>query len=124
MIQLFLLSIILAFAAQQTQGQDILTTYEQALQRDPLIHQAEANRNAALENKPQSIAGLLPTIAINGILRRNYLDSKTTFISGQSGVFLNYWDNFVNLNLTQPLYHHELWVRLSQADNQVAQAEA
>ena len=124
MIQLFLLFIILALAAQETQGQDILTTYEQALERDPLIHQAEANRNAALENKPQSIAGLLPTIAVSGILRRNHLDSKTSFIPGQSGVILDYWDNFVNLNLTQPLYHHELWVQLSRADNQVAQAEA
>jgi len=116
--------IILGFALPKAHAQDLLTTYAQALQRDPVIHQAESTRNAALESKPQSIAQLLPTISINGILRRSYLDSKTTFIPGQSGAFLNYWDNFVNLNLTQPLYHHELWVQLSQADNQVAQAEA
>ena len=120
----YALSIILALVMRQTQGQDLLTTYEQALQRDPLFHQAEANRNAALENKPQSIAQLLPTIGLNGMLRKSYLDSKTTYIAGQSGVLLNFWDNFVNLNLSQPLYHHELWVQLSRADNQVAQAEA
>ncbi len=120
----YALSIILALVMRQTQGQDLLTTYEQALQRDPLFHQAEANRNAALENKPQSIAQLLPTIGLNGMLRKSYLDSKTTYIAGQSGILLNFWDNFVNLNLSQPLYHHELWVQLSRADNQVAQAEA
>ena len=108
-------------------GQDLITTYEQAVQRDPLIHQAEANRNAALESKPQSIARLLPTVSITAGVNQNWVTTKTsdpiqTNIAGGSSV--NFWNSLPAFNLTQPLYRHDLWVKLSQADNQVAQAEA
>jgi len=36
----------------------------------------------------------------------------------------NYSDNNFNVNLTQPLFHWEHWIQLSQSDNQIAQAEA
>ncbi len=123
------LFIILALAVALTtaQGQDLTGTYEQALQRDPLIHQAEANRNAALENKPQSIARLLPTVAISANLNQNWVTTKTSDatqrnLSGGSDV--SFWSSISTFNLTQPLYRHDLWVKLSQADNQVAQAQA
>lgn len=122
-------SIVIAMAAVPltAQAQDIITTYEQAVQRDPLIHQAEANRNAALESKPQSIARLLPTMSISAGLNQNWVTTKTSDqvqnnIAGGSKV--NFWSSNPVFNLSQPLYRHDLWVRLSQADNQVAQAEA
>jgi outer membrane protein len=117
----------LALAMPSASGQDLLTTYEQAQQRDPLIHQAEATRNAALENKPQSIARLLPTLSVTANLNRNWILTKSgnptqTLLAGGNNV--TFWNTVPTLTLSQPVYHHELWVQLSQADNQVAQAEA
>jgi outer membrane protein len=119
--------IALALAVPLASGQDLLTTYEQAQQRDPLIHQAEATRNAALENKPQSIARLLPTLSVTANLNRNWILTKSgnptqTLLAGGNNV--TFWNTAPTLTLSQPVYHHELWVQLSQADNQVAQAEA
>ena len=123
------LSTILAITAAMpiVHGQDLITTYEQAVQRDPLIHQAEANRNASLENKPQSIARLLPTVSITAGVNQNWVTTKTSDVIQQNiagGTDIKFWNSLPSFNLTQPLYRHDLWVRLSQADNQVAQAEA
>lgn len=106
---------------------DLLSIYELAVQRDPTVRAAEANRNAILENKPQSVANLLPNISISGNLNRNSVKSKfandqLSFIAGARNV--GFWSSGASVNLTQPVYHHELWVRLSQADSQIAQAEA
>jgi len=119
--------ILLALALPEAFAQDLMTTYDQALQRSPAIRQAESTRNAALENKPQSIAQLLPTLSVTAGLSRNYVTTKSSDAIQKNiagGSFVNFWSNLATLNLKQPIYHHELWVQLSQADNQVAQAEA
>lgn len=129
--------ILLAFFLPEAFAQDLLTTYEQALQRNPGIRQAEATRNAALENKPQSIAALLPNLSVSAGLNRNYLTTKSgnltqLIIAGGASpggiagntAYVNFWNSAPTLTLSQPIYHHELWMQLSQADNQVAAAEA
>lgn len=105
------------------QAKDLLATYELAMQRDPLLRQAEATRSAVLETKPQSVARLLPTVTIAGTLNQNYLLTSNTPITVQKGT-ANFWDSTASINLKQPIYHHEYWVQLSQADNQIAQVEA
>ena len=126
-MQNYALFIMLALAQPLAQAQDLLTTYEQALQRDPTVHQAEFTRNAALESKPQSVARLLPTLSIAANLNHSWIVTKSgnptqTLLAGGNNV--NFWNTGPTLTLAQPIYHHELWVQLSQADNQVAQAEA
>jgi len=129
------LFLALALPLAAAEAQDLLATYELALQHDPRLRQAEANRNAVLETRPQSIAQLLPTLSVTGQMNRNSLLIKqlspaTAAIQGGAGQItrnffnLNFWNSSASINLTQPIYHHELWVQLSQADNQVAQAEA
>ncbi|MCH7898167.1 MAG: TolC family protein, partial [Proteobacteria bacterium] len=44
----------------------LLEIYQQALQSDPLIHEAEARRLASLEAKPQARALYLPQISFEG----------------------------------------------------------
>jgi outer membrane protein len=105
------------------QSENLLQIYDLAVERDPKILEAEANRNAALEIKPQSIARLLPTLAIVGNLTQNRYDTLNTFTTLQVGQ-QHFWDSNAYLKLTQPIYHHDYWVQLSQADNQLAQAEA
>ncbi len=44
----------------------LLEVYQQALQSDPLIHEAEARRLAALEALPQARGALFPQINASG----------------------------------------------------------
>jgi outer membrane protein len=123
----FLLTAALALAATGAMAQDLVKIYELAITHDPRLREAEANRNAALESRPQSIAKLLPKIDITGEWNRNSVLSKfkqeqLSFIAG--GRNLDFWDSAARINVTQPIYHHEFWVQLGQADNQIAEAEA
>ncbi|CAI8922415.1 TolC family outer membrane protein [Methylocaldum szegediense] len=122
-----LLLAVSLLASAVANAQDLLQTLELALQRDPRLREAEATRNAVLEAKPQSVARLLPTLSITGELNRNsvlskFEDSILAFIAG--GRNLGFWNSAASINLTQPIYHHDYWVQLSQADNQIAEAEA
>src|SRR5882757_7124492 len=53
-----------AFAA------DLMAVYQRALQNDPQLREAEANRLAALESKPQALAALLPQISGSGMVSK------------------------------------------------------
>jgi outer membrane protein TolC len=41
---------------------DLIAVYQRALQNDPQLREAEANRLAALESKPQALSALLPQL--------------------------------------------------------------
>ncbi len=99
-----------------------METYQLALENDPLLKQALANRKATDEIKYQNIAQMLPQISGRAESNFNRLNNKKFNFQGQ-GV-QEYYEHSYTLNLTQPLFHWEHWVQLSQADNQIAQAEA
>src|SRR5271157_4725395 len=62
-----LLPLLACWLAWQTApAADLLAVYQRALQNDPQLREAEANRLAALESKPQALAALLPQLAGNG----------------------------------------------------------
>ena len=52
------------------QAASLLEVYQQALQSDPRIHEAEARRLAALEAEPQARGVYLPQIDFRAIGRR------------------------------------------------------
>lgn len=109
------------------QATDLLQIYQLALDHDPRLREAQARRDSALENRPQAIARLLPTLSMNGRLTRNSVEAKfkqaeLVFLIGARNV--GFWDSRASVDLVQPVYHHENWVQLSQADNQIAEAEA
>lgn len=103
-------------------AQDLLQTYELALENDPRLKQAQANLAAVGESDNQGIARLLPVLSVSAASSYNRLDNKKPTFQGL-GV-QEYWNNSAALNLSQPVFHWEYWVQLSQADNQIAQAEA
>jgi outer membrane protein len=113
-------------------AQDLTETYELALQNDPVLKQAQANQLATGESRPQSIARLLPNIAANGLGSRDWLDNKKYHDQNNHvdhdpdyrGPSQGYWSFVFNIKLTQPLFHWDDWIQLSQSDNQIAQAEA
>ncbi|MFA7386925.1 MAG: TolC family outer membrane protein [Thiohalobacteraceae bacterium] len=96
--------------------------YQLAQERDPTLRAAAAARDAALEVKPQSRAGVLPNLGASGEVSRNMYDRRdpepgqpdTTYSTNQ----------MYSLNLAQPLFRWDRWVQLEQADSFVAQALA
>ncbi|WAK00682.1 TolC family outer membrane protein [Methylobacter sp. YRD-M1] len=105
-------------------AQDLLQFYELALQRDPVLKQADANRLAVGESDNQGIARLLPTLNLSADHSRNYLNNTKRRPTYQGSGAQAYWNSGFELNLTQPVFHWDYWVQLDQADNQIAQAEA
>src|SRR5215475_12347888 len=57
----FLTLAVLALAGA-AKSNDLIGVFEDALHNDPVIRQADANRLAARESKPQALAALLPQL--------------------------------------------------------------
>jgi len=127
------ISLCLAIATPQAFGADLLEVYQRALQSDPQIREAEANRLASLEAKPQALAGLLPNFNATGARTK-----RDTEISQRSltipavgdpreritNLNTNAYVTQYQLQLSQPLFRWDRWIALRQADSEVAQAEA
>lgn len=105
-------------------AQNLSETYELALQNAPLLKQAQAKQSAVSESKDQSISRFLPNISATGASQRQWLHNLKTNTYQGTAVNQEFWNNTFNLNMTQPLFHWEHWIQLSQSDNQIAQAEA
>jgi outer membrane protein len=121
------LAALLAAYLAPARATDLMQIYQLAVERDPRTREAEERRNAALENRPQGIARLLPTLSMSGRLNRDSVEAKfksaeLVFLTG--GRNIGFWNSTASVDLVQPIYHHESWVQLSQADNQIAEAEA
>ena len=149
-----LLAMSLALGATSAVGADLMAVYQRALQNDPQLREAEANRLAALEAKPQALSALLPQLSGNGTISREKDTGSqnetevvtlptcvppTTPGSGTCvppGTANNIFESFpfsgditttthkYTLDLKQNLFRWQNWVALRQADSQVAQAEA
>ena len=109
---------------------DLKQVYERALTNDPLIREAEANRLATRESKPQAVAALLPQINADGLWNDKVDSNRTgTFIA--PGVPLTPdVQNFDgdssswNLTLRQSVFRWENWAAFQRANSERAQAEA
>lgn len=117
-------SALLWFFTLPVAAQDLLQIYELAVQTDPVLKQAEANRLAVGESDDQGIARLLPTLDLSADHSLNYLNNTKRRPTYQGSGAQTYWNSQFDLNLTQPVFHWDYWVQLAQTDNQIAQAEA
>jgi outer membrane protein len=137
----------LAALASTVQARDLNGVYEDALKNDPQIRQADANRLASREARPQAWSALLPQIS--GTLTRTQdrqdgsepsqdigtgvgtpgsnpqgpvvpVDSGAP--SSEFGV--NAISKAWSLNLRESLFSWSNWMAVKQADKEVAQAEA
>ena len=102
--------------------QDLIETFDLALQNDPILKRALANQRAVGESKYQGIARMLPTITGRAESSWNRLKNKKISFQGQGEQ--EFYEHRYSIDLTQPVFHWDHWVQLSQADNQIAQAEA
>ncbi|GAW87921.1 hypothetical protein bplSymb_SCF29701P001 [Bathymodiolus platifrons methanotrophic gill symbiont] len=118
------ISVLLLFSSALS-AQNLLKTYDLAMQNDPVLSQSLANKMAVGETKDQSIARLLPTInaGYSGSQNWQYQKSKFQTEFGQTPSN-KFWDNQFSINLVQPVFHWDMWVQLSQSEKQIAQADA
>ncbi|HSC05286.1 MAG TPA: TolC family outer membrane protein [Steroidobacteraceae bacterium] len=134
-VSVALLSAVLAGSAAQ--AADLLEVYQRAVQNDPLIREAEANRLASRESKPRAIGALLPQIEAAGSIGQSESDGSQTFLTRSSLTdpdappIISTTDQETDadftqyrLQLTQTVFRWDQWKALSQANSQVAQAEA
>jgi outer membrane protein len=119
-----LIAVLLFCIPSLLQADNLMTIYERALQNDPLIKQAEAKQSAAGESRTQGLARFFPTVAATGASSREWRHNRIASIDNLFPASQEYWNNNFSLNLTQPLFHWDHWIQLSQSDNQIAQAEA
>lgn len=113
-------------------AEDLLQVYERALANDPLIRQADANRRATLESRPQAIASLLPQIQATAgyqLSERDGFSEQASLRNGEpqivnsAGRYRPETENWA-LQLQQSVFRWENWVALKRADRQIAQATA
>ena len=110
---------LLFFLSFTSYAEDLLSVYKTAIKNDPKFLAAQAEYYAQLEAKNQNIALLLPTLSASA----NYTDNNTD-VTTSTTTQKKYKSTSYNLQLTQPLYRHENFVGLKQADAQIAQAQA
>jgi len=113
---------------------DLVTVYEDALKYDPTIQQADANRKASREARPQAWALLLPQVSGNySYSRQESVQQIETPLgvlpSGQPLIVpygITQWTDThgYQLQLTQSVFSWKNWATLHQSGKQVAQAEA
>jgi len=142
MIRILLgLMIALSFNPVAT-AENLLDIYERAIRQDPSLREAEANRLATLESKPQALSALLPQLTAGGGYGYAQADGNSVI----SQVIQNpanpgdptdtitieipneFDQNATTLqwrvDLRQSVFKWDQWVTLRRADKQVAQAEA
>jgi outer membrane protein len=111
------------------QAASLLEIYQQALQSDPRIHEAEARRLAAFEAAPQARGVLLPQISFDGSYSTIENEGPTIEIDNLGNPFettaTTETDAFSwQFNLRQTLFRWDQIVGLRQASKVVAKAEA
>lgn len=107
----------------------LLEIYQQALQSDPLIHEAESRRLAALEVAPQARGVLFPQIQGTADFTSSESEGAQLFQDTVVGLttrpFEGDSDNTAwDITLRQSIFRWDQVVTLQQAGMRVAQAEA
>ncbi len=110
---------LLLTASSQVNSEDLLTMYQQAKATNPQLAAAAANRQAVIELKSQSRAGLLPNIILSGGIDRRRSDDIT---SKDKPTYST--DKTAAIRLQQPLFRYDRWIELKQSDSRIAEAEA
>ncbi len=119
------ISVLLLFSSAVS-AQNLLETYNLALQNDPILRRSLAKKMAVGESKDQSIARLLPSVnaGIGSAYNWSYQDSFFNDAFPGQTPRNDFLDSQFGINLVQPIFHYDTWVQLSQSEKQIAQANA
>ena len=104
--------LIAALCGSPAMAEDLMQVYRQALESDPVLKAAVANRDAAQEAKPQARALLLPSVGINA-------DQSRSSVSGQTDLNTHTYA----LSVQQPIYNRGNLVQQRLADAVIGQSD-
>lgn len=106
-------ALTLVILAPSTQADDLMQVYQKALTSDPVVLQAQAQRNALYEQIEENRAPLLPSLSASVGYTKSWHD-----IQGDN-------DGYgAGLSLSQLIYDHSVWVGLSLAEKAASQADS
>jgi len=120
-------------ATSAVPAKDLIGVYQDALRNDPQLRDADANRLASRESRPQALAALLPQVSGTAAYTRSHnggnQDQLQATPAGQLYVVpLPFTSDTTEkqwaLNLRQNLFSWQNWLTLKASNSQVAQAEA
>lgn len=115
-------------ASGAAQADSLLEVYQQALQSDPAIHEAEARRLAALEAEPQARSLYLPQIDFTGDYSQSNQTSEQIGTDSGGPFISNINDESTGtswqFNLRQSVFRWDQIIGMRRADKVVARAEA
>ena len=103
---------------------DLLEIYGYALDGDPQYRQVSATRRAVLEQRPQALAQLLPTLTFSANALTNEEDITTEFNPIDRTGKVSYGSHGYSLNLSQSLFSGDRIMGYLQAGNLIKQADA
>ena len=110
------------FFACHAQAADLLQVYREALANDAVFASARAALTAGAERTPQGLAGLLPSLGVNGSYARadSSIEIPSINTSRSNGATLNSY----SLSLAQPLVRWANWETYQQGKLLTAVSEA
>ncbi|MGH8576752.1 MAG: TolC family outer membrane protein [Gammaproteobacteria bacterium] len=120
-----LLTLSCLLPLQASAAADLLSLFQLAAERDPVLNGAQAGLRATLEAFPQARAGLLPSVDITANVTRNFqqLTQQGVTPDLNAGGDFTFTSGGYSLNLTQPLYHRDRFIQLKQADSRIRQTQ-
>jgi outer membrane protein len=132
-----LLGLSLLAISHEAPAADLVEVYQRAMQNDPQIREADANRLASRESKPQAWAALLPQLSASGsydkidqeisqtrLTQLDPSDPNSALVPRASTSTSDLTQKRYDITLRQTLFRWDQWAALKRADAEVAQAEA
>ncbi len=118
-VRFFLFGIIIVFHSSIL-AENLIDVYQLAIKNDPEYRAQQFSLEAELETRVQAHAQLYkPIVSITANADRNYQDITSAFGGGDT----QYTGKGYSLNLAQPIYHKDRFVRLEQVDDQITKAQ-
>src|SRR5258706_3699054 len=116
------LSLTVALSVAPARAADLLQIYRDALANDATYGSARAARDAGLENLPQGLAQILPTVNATAFTQRN--DINLSFRGAADASIRQGDSNGYTVTLTQPVFNWQNIQVYKEAGFKAAQAEA
>ncbi len=113
------LSLIGLLLCGSANGADLMEVYREAARTNPQLASVRSNLEAVREQRPQALAQLLPTIDANAAIEKKRFKERDSSTPSETST-----DKVASLNLTQPLFRYDRWIKLNQSDSEIARAEA
>jgi len=119
-----MLSVSLGILSMTASADGLHQIYQQALQGDPQIKQAKANRDSSFAAISESRATLLPDISGTVTMGSGGNDVGTEKAPRDSFEWNSQWTSNASISLTQQIYSHSSWLSLSLSEKAASRSDA